>query len=759
MVLARDTIIIDSKEYPLARMKNVQGVLGTSARRWSATRKPLTAGITPRENVQRGEMPDEYVITYNDWSKGITGDHDPQVGKFHLSTGVCGYFPGRLVSMPYVTYVNFADAPPSSNIVYGFETFSIVFDGHLYTFVGEHVYKDGGTTAVKDFSSGNNVKDAIVWNNELVVCFGSTKVIAKMSTAGVWDETGDVYANYFAVVEDRLWRAYNVNEVSNIATTDDPQDSTKWSAVITVGDDDVPITDLNGYGERLAVSKEDGLYLGDSNALFPNVLPQLISARDARNGIGTVSIGTAALYYPCSKEQVLEYTYGAVTDVGLGTTSLSGVRGDSDIGTPGNQVGALATYGQQLYLVTVPMHTMRDPDGVLKTTDNGGTYTSYLTQTTDNSLTTVADISSLDAVDDYIYIGSSEMFTGLDLRIKTANTTETYITASYYGSGGWNPISVIDETNVSGCPFSRSGRIYFANYTATLVGGWDKSVINGSDQLYWIRLNVAHQLSADVKLSEIRLCGTDNYGYVYRGEKENGKVVWSGIGIAAQDYPATHALVVGPNVWPYAAGGALIISSGNWVQALPLPSDQANEWEPMWMYGDLVMPKDDAGMPHINKQWLDVTVRGKTIDASHTVDVYYREDETTTWDALVSNMAASPTTTALTSITAKALQLRFHYDLANSDIPTEINEVQLRFRLLDTLKTQIEAYLEIYDGLVPAATQLTALRALVGAGPKSITDPLGTARTVTFTTVDETEYISEGVDYPAMLVRVVCTET
>jgi hypothetical protein len=754
MVLARDTIIIDSKEYPLARMKNVQGVLGTSARRWSATRKPLTAGITPRENVQRGEMPDEYVITYNDWSKGVVSDHDTMPGGIHINTGLTPYFPGRLISSPQISAV----AVTAGTFASGTYTHSLEFNNHLYTVTidGQYVYKDGNATAIKDFGAGNNITDAIVWNNELVVCFGTTKVIAKMDTSDVWDETGTNYATLFAIVEDRLWRAHDTNEVSNIGPGEDPQTAT-WSDGITVGDDDVPITDLNSYGERLAISKEDGLYMGDGNAIFPNVLPHIADSRDVNNGKGTVSLGSSILY-PCHRDQLIEYSNGLAVDVGLNSTSLGSNISDTPIIAPSTSIAAVAAFGSQLYLVTTPKSTYDKPIAVFKTLDNGSTFSDYTDAATDNSITTYADVSALESAGvsgDYLYICySGNNIYGLDFRIKAGNSASVLGQVDMYASGGtWSPTAAIDYTLDGDSTLARSGTMPFTLHPTPLL-----ATFNGV-QGYWVRFKVNGTLSSAVHIAELRILTSPLRSYLYRGTKSGQKYTWLPISEIVSSYHPAHCIVVGPQVWPYAMGGAVIVGAGKYILAYPLHVGQANDWCPEYRNGIAILAKDDGGMPSVNKQWLSITLKGKSLDANHTVSVYYREDETSTWNTAQESVATSPATIALTSITGEALQLELAFNAITSDIPTELNSVEVRYRLLDTYKAEIQAYLEIYDGLVPAATQLTALRALVGAGPKSITDPLGTARTVTFTTVDETEYISEGVDYPAMLVRVVCTET
>jgi len=757
MTLARTEILLDSQKYPLVRQNLMSQSLSPSARRWSAKKVAKTTTILPRENVRQGAIEDEFIISYNDWSKGVVAETNPtnEENGIWVADGVAAYFPGRIVSMPSVSTITLANNQNNYPII------PIIFNSHLYIFNGIYMYKDGSGTAAKTFDAGDYVTDAIVWNNELVVGFGSVQAIEKMATGETWTAAGTAYATYFATVEDRLWRATNTNEVSNIGPTDDPQGT--WSASITIGDDDVPITDLNGYGERLAVSKENGLFVGDNNALFPNVLPQLSDSRDPDNGKNTRVMGSS-IFFPCHREQILEYASGVVRDVGLGTTGMTGgVGSDSTPYGLSNKVNALAVHGQQLYLTTPPPRRMYDVTGALKSvnlTAETPTYDDCMMLTTDNSSSTVLDISSLDTLangDGFFlssYIPAGYTYEdSFDFKIVAGNSSPSVLSAHFWNGSTWVAMNIVDGTSVGGCTMAKSGAVYLPGTRTS----WATINLGGTTKK-WIRFTVSAALDAATTIGEIRSSFFGD-GYVFRGTRNSaGKMVWTPVYGISEVVPASGSIVVGPTIWPYATGGAVIVGAGTTVTAIVLPTDQANEWEQSWVAGEAIFWRDNAGMPGVEKQWLDVTIYGNNIGDDNTVDLFYRATSQLSFNTGQLAINTSPTTVSLTSVSARYLQLKLELNAAATDLPTEVNCVEVRFRAKATQKSEYTMLLEVYDARVPAATQLTALRALVGGGTKTLIDPLGQSKTVTVSAVEEEEYIQEGVDYPVMVVKVVCCE-
>lgn len=783
----RTDIILDNAKYPLARQALTERTLGPSARRWSMTPRPKGTTVIARENVLKTEVEDEYVIVYNDWSKGVTGDHDPRPGTVHICQDVSPTTPGQLSSTsagisslfnafgePYRNPFDIAGA------VY-FVGSSPEVTG-TYVAAGAFCYRidaAGKVTWVREFGVVKFAKDICVWNGELVVAFGDTEnhFIEKMSNDGVWSMDDDVYADHFAVVEDRLWRSFDTNKVSNIGPGEDPFIASNWSSGITVGDDDVPITKLLSYGERLAVCKENGLFLGDANTIFPNVFPQFESKRNSENGKKAVSVGSR-IFYNAVGGRLLVYEQGAATEAGLAEI-LTSTENEDNIVIPGVEISAMCPDGEYVWIATKPsMMPLANPTAVFATRDFEVTYTDGTANMIDNDTSTTLSWPELNTTDDghYVIIGYSKPFYGVLLQISTPNSkmlgllTQARVAPS---DGTWTNQAlshpVIDETKSNetyyySATLNKPGFVWWQGYDPTK---WKPFEINGVTG-YFIRLgHIGTTLSEGCAIAGVRVITQQPIPIVYRvrqartGDNAIASLVWEPIFSHFND-PKTLE-ITSMSIAPYAGYGAargnqLIMCGYGGLFSRCIDNVASNDAITASNAGRVILPKDDAGMPFIDKQWLDITVKGKTIDTSHAIDICYREDETTTWDTGQSNVNVSPASIALSGVTGKALQLRVDFDATTDDALTEVNEIQVRFRTLDTYKSEYTMILEINDEGYAAATKLAALRALVGGGIKTLIDPLGTSKRVTVSNVREVEYLSEGVDYPVMMVELKCCE-
>lgn len=151
-----------------------------------------------------------------------------------------------------------------------------------------------------------------------------------------------------------------------------------------------------------------------------------------------------------------------------------------------------------------------DPTGFLKTTNNGSSYTSYLTEVKDDDATTHANLNSLGTLadQDYILIGYSEKFKGISLEIDPTNKNSNAANAAvHYWNGAWTALTIQDGTKTHNTTLAHDGEIQWA----TKPEDWQQSTINGITA-YWVRFSVSNALSANVDVEE---CGVmlDN-GYV-----------------------------------------------------------------------------------------------------------------------------------------------------------------------------------------------------------------------------------------------------
>src|SRR3990172_12994045 len=106
MELGRVEIQLNSQPYKLARREVIK-LAGLTARNWQMERLPVATKREPRSNVRPGAIPGEWIITYDDWSKGITGDHTPIPGTYHYGRALDATTPGAVrPTGPQNTFTN-----------------------------------------------------------------------------------------------------------------------------------------------------------------------------------------------------------------------------------------------------------------------------------------------------------------------------------------------------------------------------------------------------------------------------------------------------------------------------------------------------------------------------------------------------------------------------------------------------------------------------------------------------------------------------
>ena len=284
-----------------------------------------------------------------------------------------------------------------------------------------------------------------------------------------------------------------------------------------------------------------------------------------------------------------------------------------------------------------------------------------------------------------------------------------------------------------------------------------------------------------MRIRECRIITNDPWVQLYRGRAATegdpaakSSIVWepmfrlrnssiSGIDGFTEVLGMTYT---GPQEWPYNRGGAIVCAGRQLIVACLLNDEHSmNRGK---LAGIIVQPKDTAGMPEVNKQWLEITYNGKKIGANNTIGGYYRVDEAASYSTGEAGIAVSPKTVSLLSTTTgRALQLRTNFDGATGTEPTELNQIEVRFRELPTYKRQYQLLIELADGQSGtrgsrqprAAVQLTALEADHGAGTLAFVDPLERSYNVTLDDLKMVgEYIQEGTDYPVLLFQATVTQ-
>ena len=771
-------IVLDSREYLLIRDQD-QGKVGS--RRWSVESRPLTTKRNPRMDVQVGDIAGEYIQTIDDWSEGICGDREGFIGGVHFTENAHGLIPGSLFPIP--PNVSSTDTnDEGANIV---PTAAVDFNGETFVAHGRYLYQyTGGNKVVdEDFGAGKVITDLIVHNNALLVALDGSNKVQSRDTAGTYTSTDNVYVKFFAKVEDRLWIALNTNEIQNCGPTDNPLLTASYTASITIGDDDYAITDLNAYGDRVAVSKVDGLYLGDSQAIFPNVLPMIAATPDPENGRNTLVKG-ADIYYPHANG-VIRYRIGGAEELGIQKVFPSATVSDN---IPGTRITAMAIEGLNIWAVTEPaMYPRARPTSFQKTVDSGTGYTSYLSEVTDASLTTVAVLDSLDTVvnGDWLLVGYSAPFYGVILDIGKPNGTAATLTVEYWNGSAWTAMpattSVYDRTTKSSLatpttagtiPLSRSGAITWSNSS---LGSWAASTVN-SINAYYIRFSVSTAIDAEVEVTEAWVLTSEPRCYVFRGrpghssDRRDDTVIWEPYSYCAgMSYAG--AMLVTADHYPGNRREQLVISGRQIdvfqrlpVSAIEMPEAQNSQ------QGKVYTPKYDGGTPFMTKQYLSVSIKGKNIDSDRDIGVEYRLDDATSWTSLSSSSTSNPVTFSLSGISGRTIQLRLTFNAfstaTNQEYPS-INFVEIRYRERPTEVDHITFTALVGDEMYNAAggalpdgnIQLTNLNALVYGAPVTLLSPIRESKNVMVRSVREAEVLQEGLQMPALAVEVVCVET
>lgn len=177
----------------------------------------------------------------------------------------------------------------------------------------------------------------------------------KVDKSGNITQATDAGAKFkhLAVARDKLFFTSARTTVKSVATGADPLVSANWSGGYTTGNSAESINELLANGRVLYISRPDGLNAFDDSLNVINLIPELKSAKDARNGQGMI-VWHGGILYPHTRG-LFYYVDGAVSVVGPeriieNDTDLSG--NFTSFAADGQWVHAVFDNGVRRYLMS-----------------------------------------------------------------------------------------------------------------------------------------------------------------------------------------------------------------------------------------------------------------------------------------------------------------------------------------------------------------------------------------------------------------------
>lgn len=163
----------------------------------------------------------------------------------------------------------------------------------------------------RDFGAGVRVYDLAIFENELVIALGeNTNIFTMDNTKAFTQATDTVRAIALGVVDDKLWRAHDTNQVDNCITA--PRTLANWVPAndneYRVGNTSYRVHTIINYGGVPYCIKNDGVYAPDAKAEFHNQAPQMAQWPHYDNGYGAFT-AWGYLWVP-SISGLLRITYG-----------------------------------------------------------------------------------------------------------------------------------------------------------------------------------------------------------------------------------------------------------------------------------------------------------------------------------------------------------------------------------------------------------------------------------------------------------------
>lgn len=767
---------LNSNNYRLAR-QSVMAQLGMTARNWTVEHPATAQQRDRRPDVSDGPLPGDKVLVINDWSKGITGDRDPIPGTYNRCYGWIPWYKGRLRKVGKVQSYTYSQDPGAQAAFFWKR-----FKNEMFLGAGKDVWRfDGAGLTLVDGPGTSETMGALircmeVFNGNLYVGQGPSTVAGVLTTlTGTITTLGaNIYLDKTCVVRNDLWASWTTNgSVKKCATGDDPALVASWGGTYQVGDTTDTLTAMVAYAGQVACAKANGLYIMDADLTFPNVLESMQAQSDPRNGYALTCDGANVFYQHASG--LIRYSRGEAEEIGWQQIIGSDKQIEAEF-PYGGRIRAMTMEGRYLWVAVGPDSVGVNPTGVLKTTDNEGSFTSYLTETTDHDASTVAILDSLDtaANGDYFYVGYSAAFGGVYISIKAPNSTVSTLTAQYWTGAAWASLTLMDDSTIlSSATLAGSGSIRWQS-SASMTS----KTINGT-AAFWVRFSVSVALDSEVEIAEIRVLDTldgssnEQRGVaIFRvrpaqpGDVRSQGYIWEEY-LTINDVNSVAAMHVSTR-FPHYHERSLLMATREGVYAVPITPDSTSyEFAYNSTTAVVQSSRDHCGSPLVNKQFLAITINGRNVGAQSELGIYYRVDDATTWTTLQINQDSVPYTEALSSVTGYRIQVKVVGETTGATgLPQEIESVEIRYRELPTTKNVYTMMLEVADnqagpdgeGVADGSVQMSNLRTTLAASAVTLVDPLGTSKTVNVVSIREVEAYQDAEGYPGILCEVTAVE-
>lgn len=240
-----------------------------------------------------GDSLDRWRIPLHGWEFGLSRDR-LKSDKVYAKGNCDGSQAGLLLFPPLVNSLTLTNAVNPSQ--------GIEFDSKVYVNGGRYIYTIDSSYAVvedKDFGAGKACTAMAVFGNELVCAMGESEKIWKRSTS-TWAQASDAtYATALGVVDSKLWRSHDSNQIDNATTA--PLTLASWTPAdpneYTAGDTTFATNGIRDFGGVPFVLRPDGVFAPDGSGKFHNQAPQLRIWPHTDNGKGAF-VAWGALWVP-----------------------------------------------------------------------------------------------------------------------------------------------------------------------------------------------------------------------------------------------------------------------------------------------------------------------------------------------------------------------------------------------------------------------------------------------------------------------------
>lgn len=142
-------------------------------------------------------------------------------------------------------------------------------------------------------------------------------------------------------------------------------------------------------------------------------------------------------------------------------------------------------------------------------TEDSDAYTYVdLPNTIDDDSTTYEAITWLGGTQ-YLHIGLRELPNTGFIRVvmgAVVNAVATTTSADYWNGDSWATLAITDGTASAGKPFAQSGDIVF-----TPPEDWSEEKTRDGERMYWLRLSVAKDLTANIRIADLKIGLTQSW--------------------------------------------------------------------------------------------------------------------------------------------------------------------------------------------------------------------------------------------------------